>query len=238
VAPTPEVCDGIDNDQNGTVDDNISYPPFSGFATQCVAGSIMSLACHPNTADVDHVVANGCEIDLSTDPLNCGVLGNNVHTGVKHMAFYCVNGAATRAGGCDRGYADYNQVYYDGCEMGPDRYEPNDTFASARILPWDSYDNLSLASIGERDYYSFNPGTCSEFNVCGVHFDVSSPDGAVMDVFRDGAQVASGVPVWLETGMTESHNFVILVRAGTFPTGSGDGGLEPGAAYRLDATTT
>jgi hypothetical protein len=238
VAPTPEVCDGIDNDQNGTTDDNISYPPFSGFATECVAGSIVSLPCHSNTADVDHLVANGCEINLSTDPHNCGQLGNDVHVGTNHVAFDCQLGVAVRTGGCDRGYADYDQLFGNGCELGPDAYEPNDTFASARILPWGSYDNLSLASIGERDYYSFNPGTCSAFNPCSVLFDVSSADGVVMDVFKDGTPVATGVPVWQETGLTESHNFVILARAETLPTGAGANHLEPGAVYRLDATIT
>jgi hypothetical protein len=186
---------------------------------------------------VDHVVANGCEIDLSTNPHNCGQLGNDIYVAAHHVAFYCANGQATISGGCDRGYSDYDQFFSDGCELGPDAYEPNDTFASARVLPWGGYDNLNLP-MGERDYYSFNPGTCSEFDTCDVHFDVSSADGVVMDVFKDGTQVDSGVTVWQETGMTDSHNFVILVRAEPLRGGAGPYYLQPGAVYRLDASTT
>ena len=50
--PSPEICDGLDNDCNGIVDDN-----FSGFA------------------DCDHNPSNGCEANLSS-PTSCGACGN------------------------------------------------------------------------------------------------------------------------------------------------------------------
>jgi hypothetical protein len=224
---TAEVCDGVDNDQNGIIDDNVPVPTVPNGTAACQSGHFVISSCNAGFADADRTFADGCEVNLNTDVHNCGAIGNNI-TFLPHANVACVNGDALIVS-CATGYADYDENTADGCELAADGYEPNNTIGSSRVLQWGGYPNLNLVPMTDLDYYSFTPGTCSIFFACAVHFSVSG-DGVVMDVFRDGAQVASGVPVFDQTGMTQSHTFVVMVRAAALGP--------PAAVYRLDASTT
>lgn len=70
-----EVCDGIDNNCSGTVDDNVSVLVKHGMGT-CDAGRISIAQCANGYSDCDGQVANGCEADLMKDDENCGSCGN------------------------------------------------------------------------------------------------------------------------------------------------------------------
>lgn len=224
---TPEVCDGLDNDHNGVIDDNVTIPPVPNGTGACRSGQLVISSCNPGFADADQVFADGCEVNLNTDVHNCGAIGNNI-TLLPHANVACVNGHAVIVS-CATGFADFDGSPANGCEMAADSFEPNNTMGSARLMQWGSYQNLNLVPMTDLDYYSFTPGTCSIFQACGVHFSVSG-SGVVMDVFRDGTQVAGGVPVFDQTGMTQSHTFVVLVHAAALNA--------PAAVYQLDAATT
>lgn len=70
-----ELCDGVDNNCNGAVDDveriNISH----GLGS-CQKGSVKLLSCERGFGDCDANIENGCETDLMRDQDNCGVCGN------------------------------------------------------------------------------------------------------------------------------------------------------------------
>jgi len=70
-----ELCDGIDNNCNGSVDDNVSVLVMHGMGA-CTDGVVSIMRCSKGFADCDSEASNGCEVDLMNDNDNCGSCGN------------------------------------------------------------------------------------------------------------------------------------------------------------------
>jgi hypothetical protein len=102
--PSAEVCDGIDNDCDGVVDNGATCPGGASCVSgQCVAaGCAADADCPPDQACVAGQCTGGCPggtscgnacVDLATDPLNCGA-----------CAVACPSGDACVAGACTAGH--------------------------------------------------------------------------------------------------------------------------------------
>ncbi len=70
-----EICDGIDNDCNGAIDDLAAVKIENGEGA-CRNGAIAVTACNQGFADCDAKADNGCETDFMRDNDNCGRCGN------------------------------------------------------------------------------------------------------------------------------------------------------------------
>lgn len=70
-----EFCDGLDNNCNGVVDDNVS-PSLPHGLGSCAAGVMTVLSCDSGYGNCDGDVSNGCESNLKRDLANCGRCGN------------------------------------------------------------------------------------------------------------------------------------------------------------------
>ena len=82
-------------------------------ATSCMAGAC-KFTCQAGFADCDGNPVNGCEVNLSADPSNCGVCGNQCQLKPNTTGFVCQTGTCKYT--CSSGFGDCNANPGDGCE--------------------------------------------------------------------------------------------------------------------------
>ncbi|MEI8258535.1 MAG: hypothetical protein WCJ30_22915, partial [Deltaproteobacteria bacterium] len=75
---------------------------------------IVGTTCPAGTGDCDHVAANGCEHDVTSDPANCGACGFTCS--FPNAAATCALGACA-PGTCNPGFADCDGNPANGCEV-------------------------------------------------------------------------------------------------------------------------
>ncbi|MBK7858450.1 MAG: hypothetical protein IPJ65_07465 [Archangiaceae bacterium] len=124
--PTAEVCNGIDDDCNGAVDDSLGVMSCgkgecrrtldlcsdAGTQQACVPGTPVTELCNERDDDCDDVVDNG--FDKQRDPLNCGTCGRVCSA--PNATSGC-DGGACNITQCSTGFGDCNLRYPDGCEI-------------------------------------------------------------------------------------------------------------------------
>ncbi len=87
--------------------------PANGGTPACVNGACGVSSCSAGKADCDGNPANGCEVNINTDPLNCGGCGLACY--VANGTAGCVAGKCTVAA-CNAGAADCDGNPANGCE--------------------------------------------------------------------------------------------------------------------------
>jgi hypothetical protein len=100
-------------------------------STQC-NGTCGVLQCTPGFADCDTDASNGCEINTTNDPKNCG--GCNVGCAascVNHVSGVSCSGSTCAITGCMPGFSDFNGACGDGCECATN---PATTCATASFI--------------------------------------------------------------------------------------------------------
>ena len=70
-----ELCDGIDNNCNGKIDEALKVKIPNGIGL-CNNSVVSVDSCSKGFSDCDKDPANGCETDIFNDPENCGACGN------------------------------------------------------------------------------------------------------------------------------------------------------------------
>lgn len=80
----------------------------------CQGGFCTTLVCNPGFADCNNDPSDGCEINTTSNPQNCGACG--AVCSIPNATAACVNAACT-LGSCLPNYADCNANLADGCEV-------------------------------------------------------------------------------------------------------------------------
>jgi hypothetical protein len=87
---------------------------FDHAAAVCTNGTCALGTCRAGFADVNGVAADGCEVDLSSDPRNCDGVGNVCEA--PHGTAGCAGGECTVAS-CTPGFDNCDGVAGNGCEV-------------------------------------------------------------------------------------------------------------------------
>ncbi len=91
-----------------------SFP--NGTATCSPAGTCALAACLPEFGDCDKDGTSGCEVNILSDPWNCGTCGNVCV--IPHASAACVSGKCA-IGFCNAGFLDCDLNPANGCETTP-----------------------------------------------------------------------------------------------------------------------
>ncbi len=123
--PQPEVCNGVDDNCNGSIDENMGSQTCGvgackrtvdtctdGGVVACVEGKPGLETCNGIDDDCDGITDNGS--GLLTDVMNCGKCGNACT--VDHATPKCTAGTCLIQQ-CDVGFANCNSLDVDGCEV-------------------------------------------------------------------------------------------------------------------------
>jgi hypothetical protein len=208
VLTCPEVCDGADNDCDGTVDgpgSEISCTVSN--ATPVCAGGFCGVGfCNPGFDDCDANPANGCEANLNSDVGNCGFCGNTCPPPPPNTTAICVAGTCG-VGACLPGFYDCDANPANGCEVNLNSDVGNCGFCG-NVCP--SFPNASSTCTGGIcgmgpcfpgwDNCDGNPANGCEVNIdsdlnnCGSCGNVCSAPGGTPVCTGGTCQVASCDP--------------------------------------------
>ena len=85
----------INTDPNncGSPGNTLNFP---NATAECINGVGAIASCNAGFANADGVTSDGCEVNLNTDPLNCGSIGNMCGS-LPHATGECVNGQPSSA---------------------------------------------------------------------------------------------------------------------------------------------
>ena len=102
----------------------------------CSVGSCVVQSCNAGFRDCNGDPADGCEINLQMDPMNCGVCGQSC-AALPHASAGCKNGACN-IGACDAGWGDCDGMAGNGLQelpLGPLTIVGVDAAAPERLGP-------------------------------------------------------------------------------------------------------
>jgi hypothetical protein len=173
-----EICDGLDNDCNSTVDDTAT-------TSLCAGGANTTGICLPPPAavdtcectddllyrDCDGAPFNGCEAVLATDSNNCGDCGNACPTGQRCVSGSCAPSAILEIDGGPSGYCVLRDNDLAYCWGGNRNYHLGGLSSTAVAIP-SSFNTViggRVVSIAENSFNT-NAHSCQivEYDGSGV----------------------------------------------------------------------
>jgi hypothetical protein len=106
-----EIDTGTNKDDCGACDNVCNLP---NATAGCAGGACTVATCNPGYADCDGIASNGCEVNINTDPSDCGRCGGACS--LPDATAGCSAGACTVTS-CAAGFANCDGVASNGCEV-------------------------------------------------------------------------------------------------------------------------
>jgi hypothetical protein len=181
----------------------------------CSAGAC-TFVCDSGFGDCDRNAANGCETDLTSDPVNCGACGNSCAQA--NAPGTCMNGVCHCVLSCSPGFLDCDGNCANGCETNA-ATDPNNCGACGNVCRLPNATptctagacaiNICIAGFGDCDFnaangcetnLAFDPKNCGACGVAcapGIACVNGVCTGACTDGIKDGQEtdVDCGGPV-------------------------------------------
>ena len=209
----------------GQVGNNVSQLPNA--IGGCVAGTGVLVACFAGFADADGIVSDGCEVNLLTDPKNCGGVGNVVPpNGTLNANWACSAGAIVLTS-CVAGWVNLNGNTADGCEVQADPDPSGNTQATAIDLgSMDCFDATTktisgfIVSALDNDWYVVH-ATGGAFCVNDFGSQWSAPGTVAYDVITNVTSVFNLTGPFTSGSSFYSDGSTVLIHV--HPTGSFSG---------------
>lgn len=121
-------CVSLDDPATGCAASNCDPCVFPHADAVCNAGACALGACKPLWGNCNQTVADGCELDLSSDLANCGACGQTCESPAATAA--CIAGKCSLQ--CVDGFADCDGNLSNGCEIDA-KYDPNNCGACGHV---------------------------------------------------------------------------------------------------------
>jgi hypothetical protein len=115
-------CDGqaagcetnLTNDPNNCNGCGAVCPTPANATPACTGGTCGIGACAANYLDCDHLPGDGCEVNYTNDPNNCGGCGQQCRA--SNVAVPACTGSTCAIAACDAGWINFDGAFSDGCE--------------------------------------------------------------------------------------------------------------------------
>lgn len=113
VQPSAEVCDALDNNCDGIIDNGASCQGAPNASGACSSGAC-GLVCNAGFRNCNNLTGDGCEINVNTNVNNCGACGQVC--AVSNGTPGCSNAQCTVVS-CNAGFGNCDSGASNGCEQ-------------------------------------------------------------------------------------------------------------------------
>jgi alpha-tubulin suppressor-like RCC1 family protein len=209
--PTEETCNGRDDDCDGSIDeDSASSCPFTGGVGACTSGRCELESCAEGFGNCNATPEDGCEVEISSDPFNCGGCG-----------IRCADSMDCAGGECWDGVLRVDGGYRHTCALR----------RTGSVWCWGSNSDGQLGdgTVVSRNTPAAVPSIAdaSDIAVGGYHSCAVVPSGVrcwgrnTNGQLGDGSETSSSVPILVVGGAS----FTRITAGGQFTCGHGATGV-------------